>query len=87
MAALTATLWRLLLGSALVVAGLLVVRDPDTARSLVAWGRGDDPPAPGEDPDLQGGPSWERPDSDGRARALGGLMFLLGVMLLLGVEF
>jgi hypothetical protein len=81
-APVTTTLWRLLLGSACVVAGLLIVRDPGTARSLVSWGRAEEPPHPSDDPTA----TRDRTDgdTDGRARAVGGLLFLVGVMLLLG---
>lgn len=82
MAAVTSTLWRLVLGVACVLAGLAIVREPGTARSLVWRGRGGNPPSPEQDPTVR--QDRAEGDEDGRARAAGGFLFVLGVTLLLG---
>jgi hypothetical protein len=79
------TFWRPLLGVALAVAGLVVLRDPDTARRLV--GRS---PAREDDTDVRedhDGDHRRRGDHDGRARAAGAFLFVAGVTLLLGDGF
>lgn len=78
-----ATLFRLLLGGACVLTGLVVVWDPGLARSVLTGREPDDGPG---DVDPERPRDRTAGDEDGRARAAGGLLFVVGVTLLLGQE-